>query len=115
MFTTLTKLRIVKTLHTVAWALFATAILIIPVTAWIGAWPSTLMLILFVLAECLVVVANHMQCPLTPIAARYTDDRSPNFDIYLPQWLARYNKLIFGLLYAAGCILAAILWSGRGR
>jgi len=25
-----------------------------------------------------------------------------NFDIYLPEWLARYNKQIFGPLYAVG-------------
>jgi hypothetical protein len=30
-----------------------------------------------------------MRCPLTGIAARYTDDRRDNFDIYLPPWLAR--------------------------
>jgi hypothetical protein len=36
------------------------------------------------------------------IAARYTSDRSANFDIYLPRWIARYNKEIFGSLFAVG-------------
>ena len=29
------------------------------------------------------------------------DDRSANFDIYLPLWLARHNKTIFGSVFAA--------------
>ena len=40
--------------------------------------------------------------------ARYTDDRRPNFDIYLPSWLARYNKQIFGSLFAAGILLVLV-------
>ena len=46
--------------------------------------------------------------PLTTVAARCTHERRANFDIYLPEWLARYNKHIFGALYAAG--LAFTLW-----
>ena len=45
-------------------------------------------------------------CPLTSIAARYTDDRRANFDIYLPEWLARHNKAVFGALYVAGILVA---------
>ena len=42
------------------------------------------------------------------LAARYTDDRRANFDIYLPVWLARYNKHVFGPLYVAGVVFAAV-------
>jgi protein-S-isoprenylcysteine O-methyltransferase Ste14 len=35
-------------------------------------------------------------CLLTDLAARYTAERAANSDIYLPLWLARYNKPIFG-------------------
>jgi hypothetical protein len=45
-----------------------------------------------------------MHCPLTAVAARYTAERRPNFDIYLPAWLARHNILIFSTLYAAGLL-----------
>jgi hypothetical protein len=51
-----------------------------------------------------------MRCPLTGVAARYTDDRRDNFDIYLPLWLARYNKLIFGSLFAAGLLFTLACW-----
>ena len=36
---------------------------------------------------------------MTDLAAKYTADRSPNFDIYMPNWLARHNKAIFGALF----------------
>jgi hypothetical protein len=32
------------------------------------------------------------------VAARYTDDRRDNFDIYRPLWLARPHKPVFGWL-----------------
>ena len=69
--------------------------------------PATL-LIGLVLVECAVLVANRMRCPLTGLAAWYTDDRRDNFDIYLPLWLAKYNKLIFGLLFAAGLLFTLV-------
>jgi hypothetical protein len=52
----------------------------------------------------------------TAVAARYTDDRRANFDIYLPEWLARQNKEIFGPLYAAGVVylVAMYLQAGSG-
>lgn len=54
-----------------------------------------------VLMECTVLAANGGRCPLTDIARHYSNDQRPNFDIYLPRWLARYNKWIFGVLFAA--------------
>jgi hypothetical protein len=57
-----------------------------------------------------VLVANRMSCPLTGVAARFTADRDPNFDIYLPRWLAQYNKQIFGPLYAGGVLYTLWMW-----
>jgi hypothetical protein len=99
-------LHAVRLLHTVVWALFATAIALIPVAAWLGAWRLATALIALVSVECLVLLLNRMRCPLTAVAARYTDDRSDNFDIYLPLWLARYNKHIFGTLFLVGLAVA---------
>jgi hypothetical protein len=47
------------------------------------------------------------------MAARYTDDRADNFDIYLPLWLARYNKHVFGFLFVAGEIVVLSQWARR--
>jgi hypothetical protein len=62
--------------------------------------------------EVLVLAANGFRCPLTNVAARYTSDRVANFDIYLPEWLARWNKLVFGSLYVAGILFALATWRG---
>ncbi|HEX9657048.1 MAG TPA: hypothetical protein VGB89_09090, partial [Bacteroidota bacterium] len=45
-------------------------------------------------AEILVIVLNSWRCPLTNVARRYTSEDTPNFDIYLPRTIARYNKEI---------------------
>jgi hypothetical protein len=36
---------------------------------------------------------------LTDIAARYTDKREDSFDIFLPVWLAKNNKRVFGSIW----------------
>ena len=67
-------------------------------------------LIGLVLVECGVLAANRGRCPLTGLAARHTEQRSANFDIYLPLWLARYNKTIFGALFVAGTWFVLARW-----
>jgi hypothetical protein len=37
-------------------------------------------------------------CPITVIARKYSTSTKDNFDIFLPNWLAKYNKLIYGVL-----------------
>jgi len=103
-------LRKVKLLHTVAWAFFAGCILLVPLAAWQRRFDVALVLIMIVTVEVAVLVWNGFKCPLTDVAARYTDDRRDNFDIYLPLWLARYNKHIFGSLFAAGILFTLIQW-----
>jgi len=44
------------------------------------------------------------------VAARYTAERRANFDIYLPEWLARHNKVIFGTIYLVGVVAACAHW-----
>jgi hypothetical protein len=55
--------------------------------------------------ETLVLLINRWTCPLTPIAMKYTTDRGANFDIYLPNVLAKHNKMIFGTLFVIGLLL----------
>jgi hypothetical protein len=63
-----------------------------------------------IVIECAVLFFNRGKCPLTSIAARYTEDRADNFDIYLPVWLARYNKLVFGAIFICGSAFALLRW-----
>ena len=99
----------IKTLHTVIWAFFVGCILAIPLQALIGKFDSVLILTAVVMLEIFILGLNSWSCPLTEIAARYTDDRRDNFDIYLPEWLARHNKSIFGPLFIAGLVFSAVL------
>jgi hypothetical protein len=103
----------VKLLHTLIWALFAGSILLLPLTAWRGHFRTALVLTVLIVGECAVLALNHGRCPLTDVAARYTNDRAPNFDIYLPAWLARYNKHIFGSLFVAGELVVLWRWTRR--
>jgi hypothetical protein len=100
----------IKLLHTVVWAFFAACILAIPLAAARGDLDLALALVLVVAVEVGVLVCNRFRCPLTGIAARHTSERQDNFDIYLPLWLARYNKLLFGSLYVAGSLYALWVW-----
>lgn len=100
----------VKLIHTVVWAFFASCILVIPVLDWYSEFTWSALFIGVVAVEALVLILNGWRCPLTSIASRYTDDRRDNFDIYLPEWLARYNKAIFATLYVGGILITAMQW-----
>jgi len=109
-----TPLVVIKVVHTIAWAIFGGCILAMPVFSWQGNHRAAAWLAAIVAGEVAVLVLNKMRCPLTAVAARYTDDRRDNFDIYLPEWLARHNKLIFGVLYLAGLVFAIARWIRAG-
>jgi len=106
------SLRAVKLVHTIAWAFFAGCILAIPVYTFRGELVAAAVLIAVVLVEVFIILANRWRCPLTDVAARYTEDRQDNFDIYLPLWLARYNKQVFGSLFFAGLLYTLATWRG---
>jgi hypothetical protein len=104
------KLRLVKVVHTLVWAIFAGSILAIPCLAFMRQLTCAWVLVGLVFVEVMVLAFNGMKCPLTGIAERYTSDRRDNFDIYLPLWLARYNKQVFGALYVAGVGYTLLAW-----
>jgi hypothetical protein len=107
-------LRAIKLVHTLVWAVFAGCIVAIPLVSWQGRHGLAAGLAGFVLIEVAVLALNQWRCPLTAVAARYTGDRQANFDIYLPVWLARHNKSIFGALYVAGVVFALARWVTSG-
>ena len=100
----------IKLLHTAIWLFFAGCIVALPFAGagnhfWLAAILSGIVLI-----ECAVIVFNRGRCPLTDLAARYTPDRRDNFDIYLPVWLARHNKTIFGTIFVLGGLFTLVRW-----
>jgi hypothetical protein len=64
-----------------------------------------------ILLECCVLAANGGRCPLTDLAAKYTSDRASDFDIYMPVWLARHNKTVFGSLFVVNELIVLLAWA----
>ena len=108
--TSSTALTLVRLVHTAAWAFFAGCIVLLPIAAYFGRFDLSAILIVLVLAEVLILALNHWTRPLTNVASRYTSDRSPNFDIFLPAWIARYNKQVFGSLFLLALVYTVFLW-----
>ena len=106
-------LTLIKLAHTVIWAVMATAIAALPIAALRGRFRMAGWLTALIVAECVVLAWNGGRCPLTDLAARFTADRSANFDIYLPRWLAQNNKAIFGSLFVGGELLFIWRWFVR--
>lgn len=100
------KLTLIKIAHTAIWLFFNVVIFYMlyavivnkmDIWLWVGYG--------IILLEVLVLLAFKMFCPLTVWARKYSNSTKDNFDIYLPNWLARYNKLIYGLIMVAIIIL----------
>ena len=89
-------LTLIKLIHTLIWLFFNVVIFYLGyavITNRIDQW-VWICLGLIVLEGLTLLVFKRM-CPITLIARRYSDSTRDNFDIYLPNWLARYNKEIY--------------------
>jgi len=91
-----TKLIIIKIIHTLIWVFFNLvifymlyAVIADKIDKWL--WIGYGLIIL----EGITLLVFKFFCPLTILARKYSDSTKDNFDIYLPNWLARYTKLIY--------------------
>jgi hypothetical protein len=90
------RLNRIKLLHTAIWVFFNVVIfymLYAALTNRLDAWLWTGYAL--VVTEGIVLVVFRMACPLTILARKYSASGRDNFDIYLPEWLARYTKIIY--------------------
>ena len=102
-------LRLLKTIHTVIWVIMATANVAAFYLAFAGRFNLWFFISIALLGgEIFVIVINRWHCPLTDIMASYTTERRPNFDIYLPEWLAKHNIRIFSILIALEVIVVVV-------
>ncbi len=103
------KLLAIKFMHTLIWLFFVSAIFYIlfsGITNKINLY--TWIAIGLVFGEGIVIIVFKMFCPLTILARKYSKSNKDNFDIFLPNWLARYNKIIFTIIYLIGLIIVLI-------
>ena len=97
------KLLWIKFIHTLIWVFFVAVIFYIVFSGvtgritlftWVG--------IGLIIGEGLVLLLFKLKCPLTVLARKYSNSQKDNFDIFLPDWLARHNKLIFTSIFVIG-------------
>lgn len=95
------KLILIKSIHTLIWVFFNVvifymlyAVLVNKIDKWL--WIGYGLFLL----EGITLLSFRFYCPLTLWARRYSPSTRANFDIYLPHWLAEYNKIIYTSLLA---------------
>ncbi|WP_428665587.1 hypothetical protein [Runella sp.] len=90
------KLILVKSIHTAVWLFFNAVIFYLLVAVIIGKIDQWVWICIGLIAlEGLTLLVFKNVCPITLIARKYSNSEKDNFDIYLPNWLAKYNKLIY--------------------
>jgi len=103
------KLIAIKCIHTLIWLIFVFLIFYMLYSAIIDKIDTlTWIAIASVFGEGIILLVFKMVCPLTLVARKYSDSQRDNFDIYLPNWLARHNKIIFSIIFLFGLILVII-------
>ena len=103
------KLISIKILHTLIWIFFNIvigymiyAVIIDKIDKYV--WIAIGLVVL----EGLVLLIFKYTCPLTLVARNYTNSTSDNFDIFLPNWLARYTKVIYTTIFAVLVVIILI-------
>ena len=100
------KLILVKSLHTLIWVFFNVVIfylLYAVIANKIDKW--VWICIILIALEGLILLVFKNVCPVTLVAKKYSDSTKDNFDIYLPNWLARYNKQIYSTIVLIAIII----------
>ncbi len=98
-----TKLLLVKTAHTIIWAFLVSVIAFVFYSGVTGRISSEVWIAVGLVGfEGILLMMNRGKCPLTSVARHYTDRQEDNFDILLPEWLARNNKIIFTVIFFIG-------------
>lgn len=89
----------IKSLHTFIWIIMTMATIYIGYSVIIMQFDLLFYISIFlIVGETIVILINSWRCPLTNIAKKYAPEDSPNFDIYLPYTIAKYNKEIFSVI-----------------
>jgi Na+-translocating ferredoxin:NAD+ oxidoreductase RnfA subunit len=101
-----TKLTVIKTIHTAVWVFFNVVIfylLYAVIADQIDKW--VWICLGLILLECIVLIVFKRICPITLVARKYSASQKNNFDIFLPEWLARHNKLIYSIIVGIAILI----------
>ena len=100
------KLVFIKIVHTIVWVFFNVVIfylLYAVVVNKIDKWVWICITLVFLEGIILIVFKNI--CPVTLIARKFSNSKQDNFDIYLPNWLAKYNKEIYSIIVLIAIVI----------
>lgn len=107
------KLVWIKILHTLIWLFFNVvifyllyAVIVNKIDKWV--W----ICIGLIVAEGMVLLVFKNVCPVTIAARKYSESEAANFDIYLPAWLARNNKLIYTTIVVIAIVILIFRLTG---
>jgi hypothetical protein len=90
------KLTLIRLIHTAIWIFFNGVILYIVYAVLTNRLDYRLWICYgLIIMEGITLSLFRLHCPLTVWARKYSNSVKDNFDIYLSEWLARHNKLIY--------------------
>jgi hypothetical protein len=100
------KLLMLKVFHTAVWAFFVFVIFHI---LYSGIFNNinifTWIAIILIIVEGIILIFNGWRCPLTIMGEKCTERTYIGFDIFLPRWIAKNNKIIFTIIYLVSVII----------
>ncbi len=103
------KLVIIKLIHTLIWVFFNVVIFYLLYAVLTDKIDKWVWICLGLIAlETVTLIIFKRVCPVTLVARRYSGSTRHNFDIYLPEWLAKYNKQIYTVIVII--ILLLLAW-----
>jgi hypothetical protein len=100
------KLRLIRIMHTLIWIFFNVVIFYMVFAVLTGRIDQWLWICYcLIILEGITLSLFRLYCPLTVWARKYSASSKHNFDIYLPEWLAKYNKQIYTTIVALTTLL----------
>ena len=100
------KLILVKTIHTIIWIFFNVVIFYLLYAVIAGKIDKWVWICIgLIIMEMMILIIFKKMCPVTLIARKYSDSEKDNFDIYLPNWLARHNKTIYSVIVLGAIVI----------
>ncbi|MBL7741627.1 MAG: hypothetical protein JNK14_20580 [Chitinophagaceae bacterium] len=103
------SLILIKFVHTLIWVFFNAVIFYMLYAVIVNKMDKWLWIgFALVALEGLILVVFRFSCPLTLMARKYSSSAKDNFDICLPNWLAKYTKVIYTSIMIIIIILTAV-------
>jgi len=105
------KLVVIKLIHTAIWLFFNVVIFYLLYAVIINRIDARVYICIGLIAlEGFILLIFNRTCPVTIVARQYSASTKDNFDIYLPNWLARHNKAIYTTIVLIALLILGIRW-----